>query len=105
MVQNTINQLEGRTGVGLLHFFVDSVDNHSSIKEHTLQMPTLFIAASGDAALPPSLSEGMDEHIPKLARRQVDTTHWALIEAPKQVNDYIWQWLEPLLKQEEKSVL
>ncbi|CAF9921840.1 MAG: hypothetical protein GOMPHAMPRED_002417 [Gomphillus americanus] len=76
-----------------------------AIKEHTLQMPTLFIAASGDAALPPSLSEGMDEHIPKLTRRQVDTTHWALIEAPKQVNDYIWQWLEPLLSQEGKSVL
>ena len=67
------------------------------IKEDHIQIPTLFIAASNDQALPPSLSKGMEEYIPNLTRRQVDTTHWALTEAPEQVNEYIWQWLEPLL--------
>ena len=67
------------------------------IKEDRIQIPTLFIAASDDQALPPSLSEGMEDYVPNLTRRQVDTTHWALIEAPAQVNEYIWEWLDPLL--------
>lgn len=77
------------------------------IKEDRIQIPTLFIAASDDLALPPSLSEGMEEYVPNLTRRQVDTSHWALIEAPEQVNEYIWQWLEPLLHAgvDEKSKL
>jgi soluble epoxide hydrolase / lipid-phosphate phosphatase len=68
-------------------------------------MPTLFIAASHDAALPPSLSEGMDQYIPNLTRREVPTSHWALIEAPEQVNGLIMDWLEPLLDQGRKSNL
>ena len=67
------------------------------IKEDRIQIPTLFIAASDDQALPPSLSKGMEDYVPNLTRRQVDTTHWALIEAPAQVNEYIWEWLDPLL--------
>lgn len=68
------------------------------IKEDRIQIPTLFIAASRDKALPPLLSKGMEQYVPNLTRRQVDTSHWALIEAPEQVNEYIWQWLEPLLR-------
>ncbi|KAG6003667.1 hypothetical protein E4U21_001828 [Claviceps maximensis] len=59
--------------------------------------PALFIATTRDAALPMSMSAGMDTHFSRLARAEVDTSHWALSEAATQVNAQIAAWLATVL--------
>ncbi|KJZ72274.1 hypothetical protein HIM_08315 [Hirsutella minnesotensis 3608] len=55
-------------------------------KNNTLEMPTLFIAAKNDTALPPSMSVGMEQYLPKLTRGEVESSHWAPTEASADVN-------------------
>ncbi|KAL8775331.1 MAG: hypothetical protein Q9209_000338 [Squamulea sp. 1 TL-2023] len=43
----------------------------------------LFIAATKDEALPPSMSRAMDKYVPDLTRKEVDAHHWALWEQPE----------------------
>lgn len=67
-----------------------------------IEVPALFVAASRDAALPPSMSVGMEERFTHpLQRAEVDTNHWALEEAPTQVNEAIEKFLNSL--EEAKS--
>ncbi|KAL7946287.1 alpha/beta-hydrolase [Trichoderma barbatum] len=58
------------------------------------EMPSLFIAATHDAALPPALSQGMEAAYADLTRAEVNATHWALTEAAHEVNDHIGKWLD-----------
>ncbi|KYK60009.1 epoxide hydrolase [Drechmeria coniospora] len=67
-------------------------DSHVS-----LEMPTLFIAAKKDSVLLPSLSVGMERHMPKLTRAEVNGSHWALTGASEEVNEHIGKWLNGLL--------
>ena len=76
-----------------------------SLKQSTVDIPVLFIAAARDAALPPSMSVKMEQYIPNLTRNEVDTSHWALVEAADQVNDMIKGWLKPFLDSTAKSNL
>jgi soluble epoxide hydrolase / lipid-phosphate phosphatase len=61
-------------------------------------MPSLFIAASKDVALPPAMSAGMGQFCTDLVKQEVDASHWALWEAAAEVNRHIGEFLEPLLK-------
>ena len=70
--------------------------NNFRIKKNTIDIPTLFIEATDDSALPQELSANMEQYCPKLTRKLVDTGHWALWEAPQQVNDYLTAWLKEL---------
>lgn len=63
-----------------------------------LQMPALFIAASQDKALPPSMSQGMEVNFGKLERGEVEASHWALTQAAEEVNERVGQWLQGLDK-------
>ncbi|KAF4581918.1 epoxide hydrolase [Ophiocordyceps camponoti-floridani] len=69
------------------------------------RMPTLFIAASRDLALPPSMSANMEQYMPDLTRVEVQATHWALTEAPDAVNRHLGEWLSRVLRLEARSVL
>lgn len=57
-------------------------------------MPMLFISASQDGALPPTLSGGMEKHFRSLTRGEVDASHWALWQKPAEVNRFIKEFLE-----------
>ncbi|KAM3454630.1 hypothetical protein MY3296_002871 [Beauveria thailandica] len=57
-------------------------------------VPSLFIAASRDAALPPALSSSMDEQFEDLTKAEVDASHWALVEKADEVNSIVNEWLE-----------
>ena len=70
-----------------------------------LEMPTLFIAASGDTALPPSMSVGMEKFMPKLTRGEVSGSHWALVGQSEEVNGQIARWLEKVLNGAIKPAL
>ncbi|KAJ2897509.1 Bifunctional epoxide hydrolase-like protein [Zalerion maritima] len=65
-----------------------------------IDAPALFIAASKDTALPPSMSEGMESNFTQpLQRGEVPTSHWALEQAPAQVNGYISGFLASLARE------
>lgn len=66
------------------------------LKKQTIEIPVLFIAATKDEALPPTMSRAMDGYIPNLTRKSVDTRHWALWEKPDEVNQIIRGWLESI---------
>lgn len=57
------------------------------------QMPAMYIGASKDAAIPPSLATGMEKYFRSLTKGEVDASHWALWERPVEVNQYIKEFL------------
>ena len=79
----------------------------------SLEQDMLFVFAKRDAILNAKMAakmkDGGSESIPKLRRREVNTQHWALWEAPEEVNDLIKAWLEeavfPKLKGEARHKL
>ncbi|ETV93124.1 hypothetical protein, variant [Aphanomyces invadans] len=59
-----------------------------------LRHPVLYIGAGKDIALPPALSAGMERVIPNLTRRVIENGgHWLGIEAPREVNHMLLEWL------------
>ncbi|CZR61382.1 related to epoxide hydrolase [Phialocephala subalpina] len=73
--------------------FEDEKELAESGEPVRFEMPFLFITAKKDAALPPSLSEGMERSFRSLTRGQVDATHWALWEKPAEINQYLEEFL------------
>ncbi|KAI4183004.1 MAG: hypothetical protein L6R41_005668 [Letrouitia leprolyta] len=59
-------------------------EDELALENPTIDVPILFIAATKDEALPPSMSKAMDRYIPKLTRKTVDAYHWALWEKPEE---------------------
>lgn len=72
-------------------------------KGYKFTFPTLFIGASRDSALPPSLAASMDAFFDNLEKQEVDATHWALIERPQEVNNFIKGFLDKAGLVKEKS--
>jgi pimeloyl-ACP methyl ester carboxylesterase len=68
-----------------------------AILDRQIQVPTLFIQALRDQALPPHLGKSMAKHIPRLTTKQVNTSHWALWEKPAEVNEIISGWLKEVV--------
>ncbi|KAJ6095996.1 hypothetical protein N7486_006742 [Penicillium sp. IBT 16267x] len=69
-------------------------EDELSIVGRMITVPTLFIQALRDEALPPHLGKAMGKQIPRLALKQVDTAHWAHWEKPEEVNTIISEWLK-----------
>ncbi|KAL7272782.1 hypothetical protein RUND412_004394 [Rhizina undulata] len=61
--------------------------------EDIVPIPCLFIAATYDAALPPSINH-TEKYVEKLTYRQVDTSHWAMVEDPENINAHLKEWFE-----------
>ncbi|KAJ6099333.1 hypothetical protein N7467_000868 [Penicillium canescens] len=87
----------GRSGVrGPLNWYRTRQINYRdelAILDRKIEVPTLFIQALRDQALPPHLGKSMAKHIPSLTVKQVNTSHWALWEKPQEVNEIIEGWL------------
>ncbi|KAL8690090.1 MAG: hypothetical protein Q9218_004389 [Villophora microphyllina] len=82
---------------GTLNWYRTREQNYKDeleLKKRTIEIPVLFIQATRDRALPPSMSEGMEKNVPKLMKKTIEADHWALWEAPEQVNSLIIDWLE-----------
>lgn len=76
-----------------LTFPLYNLPNRHRLTNKIINVPVLFIQATKDDALPPSLSEGMEGLIPNLTRKEVKTGHWALWEAPEKINEFVGEWL------------
>jgi soluble epoxide hydrolase/lipid-phosphate phosphatase len=72
--------------------YEDELELPEARKNHIAQ-PVLFVQALKDDVLIPAMSAGMERVIPKLTRAEVPTGHWALWQAPAQVNDIVGKWL------------
>ncbi|KGO67720.1 hypothetical protein PITC_000580 [Penicillium italicum] len=68
-------------------------EDELAILDRHIQVPTLFVQALRDQALPPHLGKSMPKQFPRLTVKQVDTSHWALWEKPEEVNEIIRSWL------------
>ncbi|KAG9664522.1 alpha/beta-hydrolase, partial [Aureobasidium melanogenum] len=71
------------------------INYEDDLKLETKQViqPVLFISGTLDAVLTPGMSKGMEASIPRLKRREVNTGHWALTQAPGEVNRILEEWL------------
>ncbi|KAL1866827.1 hypothetical protein VTK73DRAFT_4476 [Phialemonium thermophilum] len=58
-----------------------------------ITVPSLFISARGDVALPPAMSAGMEQYFDQLYRAEVNAAHWALWMTPDEVNSHIGAFL------------
>lgn len=74
-------------------------------QSHKFAMPALFITATDDVALPPSMSKGMDKHFEDLTRGEVKASHWALTQAAEEVNGQVAKWANVVLNGSLKSSL
>ncbi|KAM0265202.1 hypothetical protein ACHAQJ_000355 [Trichoderma viride] len=83
----------------------DEIDRAKNGPPLRYEMPALYISATRDSALPPSMSKGMEAFYADLTREEVNASHWALVEAGDEVNRLIAQWLNKVLNGAIKSVL
>ncbi|KAL8815557.1 MAG: hypothetical protein Q9223_005319 [Gallowayella weberi] len=114
MTQSGLSAFEVKTGVHLDR--LPRLDHTKSVSERMLDFYAdqyarngihgtfLFVAATKDEALPPSMSQTMNKHIPNLTRKSVDTHHWALWEKPEEVNQIIGEWLGNVKKHGESHL-
>jgi soluble epoxide hydrolase / lipid-phosphate phosphatase len=70
-----------------------------------IKVPSMIITASRDAALPPSMTAGMERWFDKLERREVEAGHWALWQAAQGVNNHVGEFLPLVLGREQGSKL
>ncbi|KAL2920142.1 hypothetical protein HK105_200208 [Polyrhizophydium stewartii] len=87
-----------RTGfAGAINWYrirrVNYDDELGVIRRVPTHIPCLFIAAEHDPFLPPSMARDIKHTVPQVEIHTVDATHWALFEAPDEVNRIITSWL------------
>ncbi|CAO3607579.1 unnamed protein product [Cunninghamella echinulata] len=81
---------------GPLNWYKQTKNNFEQCKELNpiIDHPALMVIASDDAALPPSMSEGMENYIPNLEKQFVENSgHWILWEQPEKCNAILKSWL------------
>ncbi|CAO3638582.1 unnamed protein product [Cunninghamella blakesleeana] len=81
---------------GPLNWYKQTENNYKQCKDLNpiISHPALMVVASNDAALPPHMSEGMEEYIPNLEKHFVDNSgHWILWEQPEKCNAILKSWL------------
>lgn len=62
-----------------------------------IEQPCLYVFATRDMALQDWMTKQMEARIPRLTRRNVQASHWALWERPEEVNRHIGAWIEAIL--------
>ncbi|KAK5946351.1 hypothetical protein PMZ80_000493 [Knufia obscura] len=67
-----------------------------------IEQPCLFVFATRDMALQEWMSRQMAGRIPRLTRRDVEASHWALWERPEVVNGHIGEWLGKVVGERSK---
>ncbi|EED22826.1 epoxide hydrolase, putative [Talaromyces stipitatus ATCC 10500] len=71
-----------------------------------IEVPLLFIQALRDPALPPeTMGKSMGKAIPDLTVKKLNTSHWALTEDPRGVNEAVEFFLGKYFPDKERSSL
>ncbi|KAI0023236.1 alpha/beta-hydrolase [Xylariomycetidae sp. FL0641] len=76
-------------------------------KDFQFPMPAMLIMADKDAALPPQLAEGQERFFKAGLKRGLlqDCSHWAMLQKPVEVNQYIGDFVKGVLGGDTKSAL
>ncbi|KAJ6263181.1 Tropinesterase [Drechslerella dactyloides] len=85
---------------GPLSYYRTRRENHDDEKvlhDPVIKVPVLFLGASRDAALPPSMAAGQGRFIPDLTTRTLECSHWMAWEKTDEVNALIASWLDDRL--------
>jgi pimeloyl-ACP methyl ester carboxylesterase len=70
-------------------------DLRDRLKPDTIiAIPALMVTATKDAVLKPGMAAKMGRHFEKLTHGEVVAGHWALWEAPDDVNRILREWLD-----------
>ncbi|TFG13382.1 MAG: alpha/beta hydrolase [Promethearchaeota archaeon] len=74
-----------------LHYYRASVkDAFTSSWDGTIKVPTLVIHGMNDIALTPKILNGLEDYIKELKIVKIENaSHWVMIDAPKEVNSSI----------------
>ena len=67
-------------------------DERSIEPDAKIQVPYLFVQATQDRFLPPSMSVGMEAYIPNLRRRESESSHFCQILDPNGINGHLKDW-------------
>ena len=70
-------------------------------------MPAMLLMADQDAALPPWMAMGQEQHFAAGLKMETLTgcSHWAMVQKPAAVNKYIGEFIKGILGDEIKSSL
>ncbi|TVY81704.1 Bifunctional epoxide hydrolase [Lachnellula suecica] len=73
--------------------FDEEKEYAAKVDTFKFDMPAMYIAGTKDAALPPSMANGMEKWFRSLTKGEVNAGHWALWEKPAEINQYIKEFL------------
>jgi pimeloyl-ACP methyl ester carboxylesterase len=59
-----------------------------------IKFPSLFVRALKDDMITSEIVGMMGVDVPNLPISEVDAGHWLLWEKPREVNDFITEWME-----------
>jgi soluble epoxide hydrolase / lipid-phosphate phosphatase len=82
--------------------FRDEMDL-AKAKDLRIKVPTLFVPAKYDTAIPPSMARGMERNFTNLTIKEVDASHWALWQRPGMCNTFIQEFLGKIIENEENK--
>ncbi|KAF2971714.1 hypothetical protein GQX73_g1778 [Xylaria multiplex] len=83
-----------RGGLNWYRTYQANWEDEVGLEKKTIDIPCLFVLASRDTVLTKDLSEGMEDFIPLLTRKEIDAGHFVLVEKPHEVNIALQEWLE-----------
>ncbi|EPS38166.1 hypothetical protein H072_8033 [Dactylellina haptotyla CBS 200.50] len=69
-------------------------EDEQALHDPIVKVPVLFIGATRDAALPPSMALGQKRFIPDLTSKQVEASHWMVWEKTDEINGLLTEWFE-----------
>ncbi|CAO3655431.1 unnamed protein product [Mucor hiemalis] len=81
---------------GGLNWYKQTHNNFVQCKglDPIINKPAMMVTAERDAALPPSMSNGMERYIPGIEMNSIaESGHWVLWEKPEECNEYLKNFL------------
>ncbi|KAK6543777.1 hypothetical protein TWF694_000509 [Orbilia ellipsospora] len=72
-------------------------EDEQQLRDQMVHVPVLFIGATKDAALPPSMAAGQKRYIPGLTSKLVEASHWMVWEQTDEVNGILKEWFETVV--------
>jgi soluble epoxide hydrolase/lipid-phosphate phosphatase len=78
---------------------VNYLDEKDSLAESPadINVPYLFVAATHDMALPPSMAKHQGKFIPNLTTRELKSSHWVMEETPETLLVILKEWLDKVV--------
>jgi soluble epoxide hydrolase/lipid-phosphate phosphatase len=86
---------------GPLNWYRTRKLNHFQEKESKIgnvKCPAMLVVATRDEYLVPAMAKNVQKHVPQCVLTTIDSTHWAMVEKPDELNSVLKNWLNKQLK-------